>query len=69
MRYFFDAQMEGYMIWSWLLCQFWSQNIEKSIGILYEVEYRHSIAYWRQQAGSIGSEEQVALAVDCAQQI
>ena len=37
--------------------------------ILHQVKNRHPIAYWRQQTGAIGSEKQIAFAIDRSQQI
>ena len=37
--------------------------------LLHKIKDRHTIAYWREQAGAIGSKEQVALAVDRPQKI
>jgi hypothetical protein len=37
--------------------------------VLYKIKDRDTIAYRREQAGAIGSKEQVALAVDCPQKI
>lgn len=37
--------------------------------LLYKIKDRDTIAYRREQAGAIGSKEQVALAVDCPQKI
>jgi hypothetical protein len=37
--------------------------------LLHKIKDRDTIAYWREQAGAIGSKEQVALAVDRPQKI
>ena len=37
--------------------------------LLHKIKDRDAIAYWREQAGAIGSKEQVALAVDRPQKI
>ena len=37
--------------------------------ILDQVKHGNSVTYWRQKAGTIGSEEQISLAVNSAQKI
>lgn len=37
--------------------------------LLHKIKDRDTIAYWREQAGTIGSKEQVTLAVDRPQKI
>ncbi len=44
-------------------------SVEKGRHSLYEIKDSNSIAYWREEMGAIGTEEQVALAVDGAQQV